>query len=155
MDWHLIVKTVHIVSAAVLFGTGMGIAFFMWRSGTAGNAAERFFAARQTVLADYVFTLPAVIVQPLSGIWLIRSGGFDATEYWLAATYILYAMAGACWVPVVWIQIRLKALAAEAARSGTPLPDRYHRLFRIWFLLGWPAFGAVLTIFFLMVVKPS
>ena len=155
MEWYPLVTTIHIVSAAVLFGTGEGIAFFMWRSGTAAHAAERSFAARQTVLADYVFTLPAVVVQPLSGVWLIRSGGFDATDFRRAATYVLYALAGACWVPVVWIQIQLKALAAESAGNGTPLPDRYHRLFRIWFMLGWPAFGAILAIFFLMVVKPS
>ena len=154
MDWYLVVKTAHILSASVLFGTGMGIAFFMWRSRASENPHTRVFATRYTVVADYVFTLPAVIVQPLTGIWLIHAGGFDPGEFWLITTYALFAVSGICWLPVVWIQIQLKNMAVASLESGIPLPDRYQRLFRIWFLLGIPAFSAVIAMFALMVAKP-
>lgn len=155
MDPYLAVKTLHILSSTVLFGTGIGIAFFMFRSAFTDDMGAKSYAARQTVLADYIFTLPAVIIQPLSGAWLVWQGGFHGTEGWLVATYALYALAGLCWLPVVWIQIRLKALVAHSQESGTPLPVAYRRLFRIWFLLGWPAFGALITVFYLMVAKPG
>jgi uncharacterized membrane protein len=154
MDWYFVAKTLHILSAAILFGTGAGIAFFMWQSRHAANPHERHFASRQTVLADFLFTLPAVIVQPLTGIWLIQLGGHDPAAPWLVGTYALYALAGACWLPVVGIQIRLKTMAGESVLHRAPLPDRYHHLFRIWFLLGWPAFISVIVIFWLMVAKP-
>jgi uncharacterized membrane protein len=155
MDLYAIVKTLHIVSAAILFGTGIGIAFFMVASRYARNAHERFYAARFTVLADYIFTAPAVILQPLTGIWLIANGGYDPAAFWLKATYVLYIIVGACWLPVVWIQIQLRRIAADSAASGESLPPRYHRLFNIWFALGWPAFLSLLAIFWLMVEKPA
>ena len=155
MDWYSIIKTLHIISSTVLFGTGLGIAFFMLRSHFTDNLQEKFFAARNTVLADYLFTAPSIIIQPLSGAWLIWKGGFDPAALWLMWTYGIYTLAGLCWLPVVWIQIQLKQMVRAALDSGTSLPDRYHRLFRIWFILGWPAFLGLVAIFFLMVVKPS
>jgi len=155
VDWYLAVKVIHIISSTVLFGTGMGIAFFMLCSHFTDNLDQKFFAARWTVLADYIFTLPAVIVQPLSGFWLVHLGGYDYFEGWLAATYGLYILAGICWVPVVWMQIQLRNMVAHARDHGTPLPERYHRLFRLWFCLGFPAFGALVAIFVLMVFKPD
>lgn len=154
MDAYLIVKTLHIISATILFGTGLGIAFFMLRSHFTGNLHEKLFAARNTVLADTLFTLPAVIVQPLTGLWLVWHGGFGWMDLWLSATYALYIIAGLCWLPVVWIQIQLKNMLVESVAKGTPLPPRYHRLFKIWFLLGWPAFAGLVVVFFLMVAKP-
>jgi uncharacterized membrane protein len=142
MDWYLTVKVVHIISSTVLFGTGMGIAFFMFHSSFSDDLREKYYATSNTVMADYLFTLPAVIVQPLSGAWLV----------W---TYVLYLLAGACWLPVVWIQHRLKTLATDALRHETVLPESYHRLFRYWMLLGWPAFASLILVFFLMVFKPS
>lgn len=155
MDWYLTVKTVHILSSTVLFGTGLGIAFFMFRSLFTDHPQERYYATRNTVLADYLFTLPAVIIQPLSGAWLVWKSGYQWTDAWLVWTYALYILAGLCWLPVVWIQHRLKQLAADALRNETALPDSYHRLFGYWMLLGWPAFAGLVTIFFLMVFKPA
>lgn len=154
MDLYLFVKTVHIISSTVLFGTGLGIAFFMLRSYFTKNIHEKLYAARNTVLADMVFTLPAVIVQPATGAWLVWQGGYAWADLWLVATYGFYIVAGACWLPVVWIQIRLKQMLVTAAETQTELPVLYHRLFKIWFILGWPAFIALVAIFFLMVVKP-
>ena len=155
MDTYLIVKTAHILSSTIVFGTGMGIAFFMFRSHFSASYNDKLYAIRNTVLADYLFTLPAVIVQPATGVWLIWRGGYDVMSTWLIATYVLYAIAAACWLPVVWIQIELKRLLAHSINTATDLPTRYHRLFGTWFLLGWPAFMSVLAIFFLMVMKPT
>lgn len=155
MDSYLIIKTVHIVSATILFGTGLGIAHFQFFSHFAEDIAARRFAARMTVRADFAFTLPAVVIQPLSGAWLIWKGGFDWTDYWLAWTYALYLIAGACWIPVVLIQIRMKQMLERQAK-GNPLDQpAYDRLFRWWFVLGWLAFGGLVVVFFLMVAKPS
>ena len=149
-----LVKTIHILSAAVLFGTGLGTAWFMWRANRSGDVALIFGTARLVVLADLLFTTPAVIVQPLSGFWLIHLAGYGLTETWLMWTYGLYAVAGACWLPVVWLQVRMRDLAASSCTGKRPLPPQYHRLQRIWFILGWPAFLAVIVIVHLMVAKP-
>ena len=118
------------------------------------NIQEKFYAARNTVLADYLFTFPAVIVQPVSGIALIHLVGYDWTDFWLMATFVIYIIAGLCWLPVVWIQIQLKEMARHAVETGEPLPQRYQTLFKIWFALGWPAFIGLVIVFYLMVVKP-
>ncbi|NVJ97103.1 MAG: DUF2269 domain-containing protein [Alphaproteobacteria bacterium] len=149
------IKTLHILSATILFGTGIGIAFFMFRSHATTDLQGKLYAARNTVLADMIFTLPAVIIQPLSGIWLVMEGGYGWNEAWLLATYALYALAGVCWLPVVWIQIDLKRMLQIAADTGAPLPQHYHGRFRLWFILGWPAFLGLVAIFFLMVAKPT
>lgn len=132
----------------------MGIAFFMFSTYFSESIYQRYYTARFTVIADYIFTLPAVIIQPLSGLWLVAAGGYDYFDLWLSVTYMLYIIAGICWLPVVWIQIQLKKMLAQAIRDDTELPDIYHKLFRIWFLLGWPAFIGLVAVFFLMVFKP-
>jgi uncharacterized membrane protein len=154
IDSYLLVKTLHIISATILFGTGVGTAFFLWSSRDADDAA-RLFAARTTVRADVLFTLPAVILQPATGAWLIARGGLDWTDQWLVASYALFLLAGLCWLPVVWIQIRMRRML-EAKQAGQHFdPNQFERLRRIWFALGWPAFGALVIVFFLMVAKPA
>jgi uncharacterized membrane protein len=154
MEWYFVIKTLHIISAAILFGTGLGIAFFFLRSHFTDNVQDKFYAARTTVLADYIFTAPAVVIQPLTGFWLIQHGGFNWHDLWLSTTYGLYIIAGVCWLPVVWIQIELKRMLAHSVATGEALPGRYKRLFRLWFILGWPAFIGLVAVFFLMVMKP-
>ncbi len=155
MDLYFFIKTIHVISATILFGTGLGIAFFMFRSWFAQDLREKFFALRTSVLADYLFTAPAAVIQPATGAWLIWNGGFPWTDDWLLVTYALYAIAALCWLPVVWIQIRLKHVVMACLSSHAPLPLEYHRLFRLWFFLGWPAFIGLVAVFFLMVVKPT
>jgi len=155
MDLYFLIKTIHIISATILFGTGLGIAFFMFRGWYAEDPREKLFAIRTTVLADYVFTAPAAVVQPATGVWLIWTGGFSWADHWLVVTYVLYVIAALCWLPVVWIQIRLKQIVAACLSSHAPLPAEYHRLYRLWFILGWPAFVGLIAVFFLMVVKPT
>jgi len=150
---YFLVKTIHIISSTLLFGTGLGIAFFMWWAHKTGGLPEKVYATRTTVLADFIFTLPSVIIQPLSGIALVMLAGYSWSEMWLVLTYIGYMIAGACWIPVVWIQIQLKQMAFIALQNNTPLPVRYDTLLRLWFYLGWPAFASLVMIFFLMVFK--
>ena len=154
MDSYLLIKTVHILSATVLFGTGLGIAFFFW-SARRGDDAARLFAAQVTVAADFLFTLPAVIFQPLTGGWLIWEVGYDPAELWLALSYGLYILAALCWIPVVWLQVRMRNMLEEKAAAGTFDQAAYDRLRRRWFLLGWPAFLSLLLVFWLMVAKPN
>jgi uncharacterized membrane protein len=148
LDLYSIVKVIHIISATILFGTGIGIAFFMLMGLRSKNMDERRYAARFTVVADFTFTLPAVTLQPLTGAWLVWQGGFVWTDYWLVVTYALYIVAGLCWLPVVYMLDRLAIDGAFDERA-------FNRLFRWWFALGWPAFGGLVVIFGLMVVKPT
>jgi uncharacterized membrane protein len=155
MNAYAALKFVHIVSATVLFGTGLGTAFFMWMSHRSGNVVAIAHAARLTVLADWLFTTPAVIVQPLSGIGLMWLVGYPVTTSWLLLSIALYVLAGACWLPVVALQLRVREISGAAARDGTALPDAYHLCMRWWFALGWPAFVGVLGAFWLMIAKPA
>ena len=150
----LALKLIHVLGAAVLFGTGAGIAFFMWMAHRTGEPAAIAATARIVVMADALFTAGAVIAQPVSGGLLAWSMGYSIFEPWIVTSLALYVMVGLCWLPVIAIQIRLRDLAQAAAQQGVALPARYHRLFRVWFTLGWPAFLGVIAIFALMIFKP-
>ena len=149
------IETIHIVNSTILFGTGLGTAFQMWFAHRTGDSRVIAAVARNVVWADYVFTAPAVVIQPATGAAMIWVAGFDPAASWLVASYALYLLAGACWLPVVWLQTRARDLARAAADSNGPLPPAYHRCMKIWFALGWPAFAAVLAIFWLMTTKPD
>lgn len=150
-------KTAHVVSAAVLFGTGLGIAFFCWlgflRALRTSDIAGLRLVLRLTVLADAWFTAPAVVFQAVSGLVLMQMHGWSLTSPWSAAVWSLYALTGACWLPVIVMQIRLSR-EADRVPSIEALPVRFHRWFRLWFVLGVPAFTAVVLLFYLMVAKP-
>jgi len=152
---YLLVKTLHILSSVLLVGTGFGTAFYLFFANRSGSLEAQVVVSRLVVMADWMFTTPAVIVQPLTGVLLARWAGWPLDTPWLFWSIVLYAIAGACWLPVVWIQMELRRMAAEALRRGEPLPARYWRFARRWELLGYPAFFAMLAIYFLMVVKPS
>jgi len=154
MDLYTILKYVHVISSTVIFGTGLGTAFQMWMAHRRGDVRAIAVVARNVVRADWCFTTPAVIVQPLSGAAMMHLAGFQVTEGWLAVSLGLYALAGACWLPVVWLQIRAADLAEKAAAAAQPLPKSYYTILRLWFLLGWPAFIAVLVIFWMMLSRP-
>ena len=155
MDPELALRWLHAIGACVLLGTGAGIAFFMMMAHRSGDAALIAGTARIVVIADMVFTATAAIAQPLTGWLLARETGWSLTEGWILASLALYVLTGACWLPVVRVQIILRGLAAEAVRTGTALPARYHRLYRLWFALGTPAFTAVLAILWLMIARPA
>jgi uncharacterized membrane protein len=148
-------KYLHVIGAAVLLGTGAGIAFFMLAAHLGRDARVIAGVARIVVAADFLFTATAVVAQPISGVLLAREMGYSLTDFWITASIGLYVLTGCFWLPVVWMQMQMRELAAHAAAEGRPLPDRYHRLFRLWFWFGFPAFAAVLAIFWLMITRPT
>jgi uncharacterized membrane protein len=154
MDLYALLKLLHVLGATVLFGTGLGIAFFMLAAHRTGDAAAVAQTARTVVLADFLFTATAVVAQPITGAALAHIAGYSLLDDWIALSLALYVFTGACWLPVVWLQMRMRDLAADAVQAGRPLPPRYHACFRAWFALGWPAFTAVIAIFWLMLTKP-
>ena len=143
MSAYFFLKFAHVVGAAVLLGTGAGIAFFMLMAHRTGDAR---------VVAAVAAT--AVIAQPVSGYLLMREIGYPPNEGWIVVSLALYVWTGAWWLPVVWMQARMRKLAQAAADAGEPLPAAYHRLYRLWFAFGFPAFAAVLAILWLMIARP-
>jgi len=152
VNTYLLLKLVHIVSAAVLFGTGMGIAFFMFRAHRSGNIEALRVVTRNVILADWIFTATAVLAQPLSGALLMFHAGYALTSAWFGWVAALYLLTGACWIPVVVLQYRMARYAARAS-SFDALPAAYYRCFRAWILLGIPAFTLVIALYVLMVYR--
>lgn len=147
------VKTLHILSMVLLFGTGLGSAYYKWMADRSGNVPHIAITNRHVVLADWVFTTPTVILQPLTGLWMVHQANLPLSTPWIAASLVLYAVAGACWLPVVWLQIRMQRMAQAAAAHRLPLPPDYGRLARCWFWLGVPAFTAMVLVVAMMVTK--
>ena len=150
-----VLRWLHIIGAAVLFGTGAGIAFFMLMAQRTGRAELIAHVAGTVVVADAVFTATAVVVQPITGVLLAQATGWPLTQGWIVLSLALYGVTGLFWLPVVWIQLRIRNLARAAAAGNRPLPEEEKRLFRIWFACGFPAFAAVLAILWLMVTRPE
>lgn len=152
MNTYFLLKFVHIISAAVLFGTGMGIAFFMFRAHRSGNIEALRVVTRNVILADWIFTATAVLAQPLSGALLMFHAGYSLSSPWFGWVAALYVLTGACWVPVVVLQYRMARYAARAPTFDA-LPADYHRCFRRWVTLGFPAFTMVIALYALMVYR--
>jgi len=153
MDFEII-KLIHILSSTILFGTGIGSAFFMFMANRRKDIHGIYFATRHVVIADWLFTAPAVIIQLLTGLWLMKTAGYEHSEKWIMWGLGLYFFTGTCWLPVVWIQIKMRDMAKTALETGTELPAHYWKLDKCWITLGSLAFPAVMVIFWLMVTKP-
>lgn len=147
-------KWLHVLSSTVLFGTGLGSAYYLFFASQTRDPRVAASVTGLVVWADWVFTTTTIIFQPVSGWYLAKLAGFPLLSPWLMWTYALYLLAGACWLPVVWIQIRMRDMARQAAAEGTELPPRYWRYLSVWVVLGIPAFFALIIIFYLMITKP-
>ncbi|MGO9446856.1 MAG: DUF2269 family protein [Thiobacillaceae bacterium] len=152
---YLVVKWLHILSSVALVGTGFGSAFYLFFTHRTGNREAIGVVSRLVVRADTWFTLPAMIFQPVSGVWLMQRAGWTLKTGWIAGAIALYLLAGVCWLPVVWLQLRMRDLASKAIADASALPRRYWHYARVWEWLGYPAFLAMAAVFYLMVVKPS
>lgn len=155
MDVYFLVKCIHIVSSTILFGFGAGTAWYFWNAHLTGDPALIARVGRMVVKADWIFTASSGVVQPASGLILVHFLGYSLIETWLIASYALYLLAFACWVPVVWLQIKATRLAEASLMSGAPLGADYRRTMHLWFALGWPAFLGLMGVFWLMVAKPT
>jgi uncharacterized membrane protein len=153
MDY-LVVKWLHILSSTFLFGTGIGSAWYMLFANISRDVRAIAVVSRYVVVADWLFTATTIIAQPTTGFYMIHLAGYPMHSRWIAWSLVLYLVAAACWIPVVWLQMRLRDLSAEAAGLGTALPPVYWKMFRAWVILGIPAFFAFVAIFWLMVAKP-
>lgn len=153
MDY-VVVKWLHILSSTLLFGTGLGSAWYMLFANVSRDVRAIAVVGKYVVIADWLFTATTAVFQPASGFYMAHLAGYPLGSRWIMWSTALYVLAGACWLPVVWIQIRLRDLAAAAARDGTPLPTLYWTYFRTWVALGIPAFIAFVFIFWFMVSKP-
>jgi len=152
---YLVLKYVHVISSTLLFGTGIGSAFYLLATTLSGDVRAIAVVSRMVVRADWLFTATTAVLQPVTGLWLVQRMGVPLSTPWLAASLVCYALAIACWLPVVWLQMRLRDLAAQAAEGNTPLPPRYWLLFKWWVALGVPAFFLFLALFWLMIAKPA
>jgi uncharacterized membrane protein len=152
---YLVVKWLHILSSTFLFGTGLGSAFYMFFTSLTRDTKAIAVVVRYVVIADWLFTTPTVIFQPLSGLYLMHLAGFPFSTPWIAWSIGLYVLAGAAWLPVVWMQIQMRDMARVAASAGSDLPQRYWQLLRWWVALGVVAFFSLVIVFYLMVAKPS
>ena len=151
---YIIVKWLHILSSTLLFGTGLGSAYYMFFASRTRDARVVAAVVRHVVRADWLFTTPTIVFQPLSGFYLLHLMGLPFTSRWMMWSVALYLLAGAAWLPVVWMQIRMRDMAADAAQAGAPLPALYWRYLKLWVLLGVVAFLALVVVFYLMVAKP-
>lgn len=154
MEWFDLLRMLHVLGACVLIGTGSGIAFFMVMANRTRDPAFIAQTATVVVIADYVFTATAAIAQPITGYLLARELGWSLLEPWLATSIALYVFIGAFWIPVIFIQARIRDEAKASAISGSELSPRYTRLYRIWFFCGIPAFTAILALLWLMLTRP-
>lgn len=154
MDWLFLLRWAHVIGACVLLGTGAGIAFFMVMAQRTQDARIIAHVAGTVVIADWLFTATAVVLQPITGALLAMEIGWPLTEEWIILALALYVLVGVFWLPVVWIQHQLRDMARAAAAAGEALPARYRRLYRLWFAAGFPAFAAVLAIVWLMIARP-
>ncbi|WP_311222849.1 MULTISPECIES: DUF2269 domain-containing protein [unclassified Acidovorax] len=152
---YLLLKWLHILSSTLLFGTGIGSAFYLLVTVSTRDVRLMAHVARWVVRADWMFTATTAIAQPVTGFWLVHLMGLPWRTGWVAWSLALYALAMACWLPVVWIQMRLRDLAQQAADTGSRLTPQFWRLFWTWVVLGVPALFAFLAIFWLMVAKPA
>lgn len=152
---YLVVKWLHILSSTLLFGTGLGSAFYMFFASLTRDTRVVATVVRYVVIADYAFTTPTIILQPLTGFYLMHLAGFPLTSKWIAVSIALYLLAGACWLPVVWMQIKMRDMAAAATANGTELPPRYWAFLKWWVALGIVAFFSLVVVFYLMVAKPA
>ena len=149
MILYLAIKLLHILSGTILFGTGLGTAFFMYKAYRSGNIEAMRVTTSHVVIADWFFTTPAIVVQLLTGVWLTLDLGISVGSAWFMIVIGLFALICACWLPVVWIQIKVRNMLRDSATVSD-----IRKLMTAWVLLGIPAFLSVIVLFSLMVYKP-
>lgn len=154
MMLYLWLKYIHILSSTILFGTGLGTACVMLFGHCSKNVTAMAVINQYVVRVDWLFTGTSALLQPITGFWMVYLAGYSLKSSWLVGSIIGYLIAGACWLPVVYLQIKIRNITSKAALKGKPLPVEYYYYFKWWFFLGWPAFMSLIVVFYLMVMKP-
>jgi uncharacterized membrane protein len=148
------VKLIHILSSTILFGTGIGTALNLYMANRTKDIYLIAKTTRYVVWVDWVFTGTSGFIQPATGLWMVYLNGYPFTTFWVWSSILGYLIAAFCWFPVVYLQIKMRDFAANALQNKLSLPQIYHRYYRYWFILGWPAFISLIIVFYLMTNKP-
>lgn len=151
---YFLLKYIHIVSSTILFGTGLGTACTLVFAHRTNDTYIIATISRYVVVADWIFTTPSGIIQPLTGLLMVYLAGYSWSSLWIWGSIIGYLIAAFCWFPVVYLQIKMRDLAVQALKEKSALPPLYFRYFKYWSYLGWPAFISLLIVFYFMSSKP-
>ena len=155
IDLILAIKFIHLLAAAAMFGTWLGIAGFMLLAYRSGNPSVVALVAQFAVRLELFVVAPALALQPISGFPLAWAIGLTPlNEYWIDVALILYVAVVAAWLVSLRIEIGLRNMARQAALGRGTLADNYPRLFRIWFALATIILAAMVAIILLMVWQP-
>ena len=155
METFSLLELLHILGAMVLFGSGLGIAFFMVAASRSGNVALIAGTARIVVIADIALMATAFVLQPITGLGMAHIAHIHLWQSWIAISLGLYAVIGLLWLPGFWLRLQMREMAATALAAGTPLPERYRQFMRLWYWCGAPGFVAIITILYFMVTQPE
>jgi uncharacterized membrane protein len=153
LDSYSYLKLLHILSATILAGTGVGTAFFMFMANRSENIQAIAITTKHVVLADWIFTTPAIVIQLVTGVWLMKILNYSFSSPWFILAFGLFIFIGVCWIPVVFIQYQIRTIAITQIKEGK-IEQRFRKLMRRWTILGIHAFIAIIIIFWIMVVKP-
>jgi len=155
IDLILAIKFVHLLAAAAMFGTWLGIAGFMLLAYRSGNPSVVALVAQFVVRIELFVVAAAIALQPISGFPLAWAIGLTPlNEFWIDVSLVLYIAVVAVWLVSLRIEIRLRNMARQAALGRGTLADNYPRLFRIWFALAAFLLAAMIAIILLMVWQP-
>lgn len=148
MDY-LTLKIIHILSATIMIGTGLGSAFYLFVSYKTALFTTVKDVLKIVIIADLIFTTPSVIVQLVTGLMLADRLNLTNTRwYWvvLSISFLVLVL----WLGAVVIQYRLKRIIIDKKS----LPALFDKLMSIWFYLGVPSFGLAIFLYYLMIYKP-
>jgi uncharacterized membrane protein len=149
------IKFVHLIAAAAMLGTWLGIAVFMLLAHRSGNTSVVALTSRFAVSTEFIVMVAAVALQPISGFALAWAIGLSPTdEFWIVLSLGFYVLVAAAWLAALRVEIRIRDMARQAALDGVPLPDAYRRLFRFYSALVWPALAVTAVLFALMIWQP-
>jgi uncharacterized membrane protein len=152
MDYHTLIF-LHIISAILLLGVGGGSAFYKFMADRSNNLEVIAHTNKMVVLADWLFTTPSAILQPLTGVWLMSMLDISIWTPWLFWSIVLYYFAGILWLVAVYLQIQMKRMALEAQENNRALGKKYDKLVAYWIILGIFSFLSMGAVFSFMVFK--
>lgn len=155
IDVILIVKFVHVLAAAAMYGTWLGAACFMAMALRSANPSVAALVAQFSVRIELFVVAPALALQPIAGFPLAWAIGLSPlNEFWIVVSLVLYVAVVVLWIVALRIEIRVRDIAREAALERKPLSAAYPRLVRIWLALAGIIFVSFTALMLLMVWQP-
>jgi uncharacterized membrane protein len=156
LDLILAIKFVHLVGAAAMLGTWLGVAIFMLLAHRSDNPSVVAVTSRFAVTVQLRVMIAAVAIQPISGFALAGAIGVSPVgEFWLVLSLPIYALIVAAWIVALRTEIRIRDLTRQAALDSVPLSEPYRALFRRYSAFTWPALAGTVVLFLLMTWQPK